>query len=216
MQSTGTVLLLKNKNSKSKKKLGDSNGKEKRKIKERENKEKKEEEKEEIAEEEITEEEIQNESIRWGDVLVDFIELIKSPIVKLILRQFLFLILSGYFYKIWLWFSACVLHWYNSPCKEEHGLFTMPFVFASSFSDHQWTSPHFFSFWETGHLALSIFLFSKFHIFLFLFKKFLGVFKIMFEAVRQKWFNFVRQLKLKSVERKRNLKKSYDLRKEYD
>jgi hypothetical protein len=108
----------------------------------------------------ITEDEIQNEKIRCGDILLSFMEFFKHPMTKLIFRHLLIFILCGYFHKIWLWFNACIIERYEAPCKEEIGLFTMPFIFVSTISSDSWESPHFFSFWDFGHIALSSFFYT--------------------------------------------------------
>jgi hypothetical protein len=107
--------------------------------------------------EEIGEEEIEKEPFRLGDALVDLIFLFKSSTAKKFYLFIPFFLSLGFLHKIWIWFSACVLHRYGAPCKENFSLTTMPFIYKASWmDDEEMISPHLFSFLDTGHIALSI------------------------------------------------------------
>lgn len=107
----------------------------------------------------VDKEELDREKLRFSSIVIDFLFMFKSNRFKFILKYTSLFLLSGFLYKIWIWFTACVLMWYNAPCDPDHGLFTMPFIFYSMISDDEYESPYFFSFFDWGHFALSVFSF---------------------------------------------------------
>lgn len=113
--------------------------------------------KDEEGEYDLTDEEVEREPFRIGAALAEFLLFFKSPHAKMSYLAIFVFCCSGFCYKIWLWFTACVLHWYDAPCKDNYTLFTMPFIYDTSLvSNEEFISPFFFSFTDAAHIMLSI------------------------------------------------------------
>jgi len=76
---------------------------------------------------------VEEDAITLRD-FVDFLSFIFAP-SKIIrwLGRILIFILIGYFTKLWMWFSMCVLELEGLPCREDYRLLSMPFPIELGF-----------------------------------------------------------------------------------
>jgi hypothetical protein len=162
----------------------------------------------------IDETEIQNKALRLSDIVVDILEMTKTARIKFFFKYTVLFFLSGFLYKLWLWFSSCIAEFYGAPCKEEFTLFTMPFIFISEATDHQFISPHFFSFWDVGHITLSIYASLMILIFIKSTKKMWELTCAGYQKIKNIGNSYAISAKKRAIQRERDIKKN--LRKKED
>lgn len=154
----------------------------------------------------VFEEDILKESLRFSDLLIDFILVLKSTRFRLWMKRIFLFGLSGFFYKIWMWFTACVLLWYNAPCLPEHNLFTMPFVFTSIVGEYEWISPYFFSFFDEGHFVLSVFTSALAYLAVEILKKLYRVIYYFYDKIKIRFQSYTYEAKRRKIQRRNEVR----------
>lgn len=154
----------------------------------------------------VFEADILKEPLGFSDVLIDFIFTLRSGRMRLWMKRVVLFLLSGFLHKIWMWFTSCILLWYDAPCDPKHNIFTMPFVFTSLVSEHEWTSPYFFSFLDLGHCVLSVYASVLIYCIIKILKKCFGILYSFYDKIKLKFQVYKHEARRRKIQRRNEVR----------